>query len=170
MLNVILKANSLCAHGSLLSCLLLRLAHRVWLIWEWRPCFSVGLSAVSRFQLRRVVQVSHKSVSHLSVTKKSVLNHNNNYKSTSIYFRNARSTENLPGFHSVRSSCFPTSFRRLVVGFAFMVPDVTFNEAYISFIFTHPDWRRAGIATFMLYHLIQVAINSLINSLTCYNQ
>lgn len=37
-----------------------------------------------------------------------------------------------------------------------MVPDVKFNEAYISFIFTHPEWRRAGIAKFMLYHLIQV--------------
>lgn len=38
-----------------------------------------------------------------------------------------------------------------------MVPDVKFNEAYISFIFTHPEWRRAGIAKSMLYHLIQVS-------------
>lgn len=37
-----------------------------------------------------------------------------------------------------------------------MVPDVKYNEAYISFVFTHPEWRNAGIATFMLYHLIQV--------------
>jgi len=43
-----------------------------------------------------------------------------------------------------------------VVGFAFMVPDVAYNEAYISFIFTHPEWRRAGIGSFLLYHLIQV--------------
>ena len=43
-----------------------------------------------------------------------------------------------------------------MIGFAFLVPDVKFNEAYISFIFTHPEWRGAGIATFMLYHLIQV--------------
>jgi len=37
-----------------------------------------------------------------------------------------------------------------------MIPDVKYNEAYISFIFTHPEWRCAGIGTFMLYHLIQV--------------
>lgn len=49
------------------------------------------------------------------------------------------------------------SFRKIVIGFSFMVPDVKFNEAYISFIFTHPEWRRAGIAKFMLYHLIQVS-------------
>lgn len=47
-------------------------------------------------------------------------------------------------------------FRKVVIGFAFMVPDTKYNEAYISFIFTHPEWREAGIATFMLYHLIQV--------------
>ena len=41
-----------------------------------------------------------------------------------------------------------------------MVPDVKQNEAYISFIFTHPEWRRAGMATFMLYHLIQVSFNT----------
>lgn len=38
-----------------------------------------------------------------------------------------------------------------------MVPDVKYNEAYISFLFVHPEWRRAGIATFMIYHLIQVS-------------
>ena len=37
-----------------------------------------------------------------------------------------------------------------------MVPDVSYNEAYISYLFTHPDWRGAGIAKFMLYHLIMV--------------
>lgn len=46
-------------------------------------------------------------------------------------------------------------YRKLVIGFAFMVPDVKYNEAYISFIFTHPEWRGSGIACFMLYHLIQ---------------
>uniref|UniRef100_A0A1V1G5K8 Putative cysteine-rich protein 7 isoform B n=1 Tax=Reticulitermes speratus TaxID=60591 RepID=A0A1V1G5K8_9NEOP len=46
-------------------------------------------------------------------------------------------------------------YKKLVVGFAFMVPDVGLTEAYISFLFTRPEWRRAGIATFMLYHLIQ---------------
>lgn len=44
-----------------------------------------------------------------------------------------------------------------MIGFAFLVPDVKYNEAYISFLFTHPEWRGAGIATFMLYHLIQVS-------------
>lgn len=47
-------------------------------------------------------------------------------------------------------------YRKLVIGFAFMVPDVNYNESYISFLFTRPEWQRAGIATFMLYHLIQV--------------
>jgi len=48
--------------------------------------------------------------------------------------------------------------RKLVVGFAFMVPDVAYNEAYISFIFTHAEWRHAGIGSFLLYHLIQVSL------------
>lgn len=39
-----------------------------------------------------------------------------------------------------------------------MVPDVNYNESYISFLFTRPEWRRAGIATFMLYHLIQTCM------------
>jgi ribosomal protein S18 acetylase RimI-like enzyme len=39
-----------------------------------------------------------------------------------------------------------------------MVPDVKYNEAYISFLFVHPEWRRAGIATFMIYHLIQTCM------------
>lgn len=47
-----------------------------------------------------------------------------------------------------------------MVAFAFMVPDVKFNEAYISFIFTHPEWRGVGIAHFMLYHLIRVSHTS----------
>jgi predicted GNAT family acetyltransferase len=44
------------------------------------------------------------------------------------------------------------------VAFAFMIPDVSHSEAYISFVFTHPEWRRVGIAKFMLYHLCQVKI------------
>jgi len=47
-------------------------------------------------------------------------------------------------------------YGHLIIGFAFMVPDVSYNEAYISYLFTHPDWRGAGIAKFMLYHLIMV--------------
>lgn len=49
-------------------------------------------------------------------------------------------------------------YRKMVIGFGFMVPDVSFNEAYITFLFVHPDWRCAGIGTFMLYHLIQTCM------------
>lgn len=49
-------------------------------------------------------------------------------------------------------------YRKLVIGFAFMVPDVKYNEAYIPFIFTHPEWRQAGIGKFMIYHLIQTCM------------
>jgi len=46
-------------------------------------------------------------------------------------------------------------YRKVIVGFAFLVPHENQLEAYISFLFTHPEWRRAGIAKFMLYHLVQ---------------
>ncbi len=49
-------------------------------------------------------------------------------------------------------------YKKVVVGFGFMVPDVKYNEAYISFLLVHPEWRRAGIGTFMIYHLIQVGL------------
>lgn len=49
-------------------------------------------------------------------------------------------------------------YKKVVVGFGFMVPDVKFNEAYVSFLLVHPEWRRAGIGTFMIYHLIQVSL------------
>jgi GNAT superfamily N-acetyltransferase len=52
-------------------------------------------------------------------------------------------------------------YGHVIIGFAFMVPDVSYNEAYISYLFTHPEWRGAGIAKFMLYHLIQVSAESL---------
>ncbi len=29
-------------------------------------------------------------------------------------------------------------------------------QAYVTYIAVHPEWRGAGIATFMMYHLIQV--------------
>uniref|UniRef100_A0A0K2SZ14 CSRP2 binding protein [Gorilla gorilla] n=1 Tax=Lepeophtheirus salmonis TaxID=72036 RepID=A0A0K2SZ14_LEPSM len=54
-------------------------------------------------------------------------------------------------------------YRRIVIAFAFLVPDVSPTEAYISFIFTHPEWRRAGIGKFMLYHLIQVLMKNYTN-------
>ncbi len=63
-------------------------------------------------------------------------------------------------------------YRKLIVGFAFMVPNSTLNESYLSFIFVHPDWRNArpnenntqniddrcdiSIAQYMMYYLIQV--------------
>ncbi|KAJ8952846.1 hypothetical protein NQ314_007452 [Rhamnusium bicolor] len=47
---------------------------------------------------------------------------------------------------------------RLIVGFAFMVPDVKHTESYISFIFTRPGWRNCGIGKFMIYHLIQTSL------------
>ena len=46
-------------------------------------------------------------------------------------------------------------YRKVIVGFAFLVPHENQLEAYISFLFTHPEWRRAGVAKFMLYHLVQ---------------
>lgn len=49
-------------------------------------------------------------------------------------------------------------YKKLVIGFAVLVPDVGYNEAYISFFVTRPEWRRAGIGTFMLYHLIQTCM------------
>ncbi|XP_060715143.1 cysteine-rich protein 2-binding protein [Tachysurus vachellii] len=49
-------------------------------------------------------------------------------------------------------------YKKVVIGFGFMVPDVKYNEAYISFLLVHPEWRRAGIATFMIYHLIQTCM------------
>ncbi|XP_006822389.1 cysteine-rich protein 2-binding protein-like [Saccoglossus kowalevskii] len=49
-------------------------------------------------------------------------------------------------------------YRKVVIGFGFMVPDVKYNEAYISFLLVHPEWRNAGIGTFMVYHLIQTCM------------
>lgn len=49
-------------------------------------------------------------------------------------------------------------YKKFVIGFAFMVPDVNYNEAYISFVLVHPEWRRGGIGTYMIYHLIQTCM------------
>ena len=46
------------------------------------------------------------------------------------------------------------------LGFAFLLPNVSHTEAYISFVFTHPEWRGAGIGKFLIYHLIQVRIET----------
>ncbi|XP_011178675.2 cysteine-rich protein 2-binding protein [Zeugodacus cucurbitae] len=50
-------------------------------------------------------------------------------------------------------------YKKLVVGCGFLVPDVGFNEAYISFMAVRPNWQRCGIGTFMLYHLIQTCMS-----------
>lgn len=49
-------------------------------------------------------------------------------------------------------------YKKFVIGFGFMVPDVKYNEAYISFVLVHPEWRRGGIGTYMIYHLIQTCL------------
>ena len=49
-------------------------------------------------------------------------------------------------------------YGHLIVGCGFLTPDVKPCEAYISFLLVHPDFQRAGIATFMLYHLIQTCM------------
>lgn len=49
-------------------------------------------------------------------------------------------------------------YKKVVVGFGVMVPDVKYNQAYISFLLVHPEWRGAGIGTFMIYHLIQTCM------------
>ncbi|KAJ3102981.1 Cysteine-rich protein 2-binding protein [Physocladia obscura] len=41
-------------------------------------------------------------------------------------------------------------YKRIVIGCAFIMPD-----GYISYIMVRPGWQRAGIARFMLYHLLQ---------------
>uniref|UniRef100_UPI00358F1E8F cysteine-rich protein 2-binding protein isoform X2 n=1 Tax=Myxine glutinosa TaxID=7769 RepID=UPI00358F1E8F len=49
-------------------------------------------------------------------------------------------------------------YRRLVIGFGCLVPDVRPGEAYISFLLVHPEWRHVGIGTFMIYHLLQTCM------------
>ncbi|GFY48008.1 cysteine-rich protein 2-binding protein [Trichonephila inaurata madagascariensis] len=46
-------------------------------------------------------------------------------------------------------------YKKLIIGFAFLVPDVKYNEAYVTFIFCHPEWQRSGIGSSMLYYLVQ---------------
>lgn len=49
-------------------------------------------------------------------------------------------------------------YANLVIGCAFMTPDVKVNEAYISFLTVHPDFQHAHIGKVMLYHLIQACM------------
>lgn len=46
-------------------------------------------------------------------------------------------------------------YKKVVIGCAFIVPNINVNESYISFIVTRPGWQRSTVGTFMLYHLIQ---------------
>jgi len=46
-------------------------------------------------------------------------------------------------------------YKRMVVGFAFLTPNISHTEAYLTFLWTHPEWRRLGLATFFIYHLVQ---------------
>lgn len=50
-------------------------------------------------------------------------------------------------------------YRKLVVGCAFLVPDVGHNDAYVSFMAVRPGWQRAGIGSFMMYHLTQTCMS-----------
>ncbi|XP_050433412.1 uncharacterized protein LOC126841139 [Adelges cooleyi] len=68
-----------------------------------------------------------------------------------------------PGIDMTDSLLYPdfsvvALYKNLVVGFGFMVPDISTNENYITFLFTRPHWTNCGIATFMLYHLIQTCM------------
>jgi hypothetical protein len=67
-------------------------------------------------------------------------------------------------------------YRKLIVGFAFLVPNSSYKEAYLSFIFVHPDWRIArskhrvdesdqasercdlSIGQYMMFYLIKVSV------------
>ncbi|XP_038207812.1 cysteine-rich protein 2-binding protein [Zerene cesonia] len=65
-----------------------------------------------------------------------------------------------PGIDLTESLQYPefscvVTYRRVVVACAFLVPDAGAQRAYISFVLARPEWRRAGIASFMLYHLLQ---------------
>ncbi|CAF0807770.1 unnamed protein product [Brachionus calyciflorus] len=55
-------------------------------------------------------------------------------------------------------------YKKLIIGFAFLVPEPSHKEAYLSFILVHPDWRNVksqdkdknvSVAQYMLYYLIQ---------------
>ncbi|XP_072947619.1 cysteine-rich protein 2-binding protein [Epargyreus clarus] len=46
------------------------------------------------------------------------------------------------------------SYGRLAVGCAFLTAGA--RDAYVSFVLARPAWRRARLASFMLYHLLQV--------------
>ncbi|VVC44055.1 Acyl-CoA N-acyltransferase,GNAT domain [Cinara cedri] len=69
-----------------------------------------------------------------------------------------------PGIDLSESLLYPdfsviALYKNLIIGFGFMVPDISTNENYITFLFTRPYWTNCGIAKFMIYHLIQTCMN-----------
>jgi ribosomal protein S18 acetylase RimI-like enzyme len=42
-------------------------------------------------------------------------------------------------------------YKRLLIGCAFITTD-----GYITYVAVHPDWREAGVASFMLFHLVHM--------------
>jgi len=58
------------------------------------------------------------------------------------------------GLHFPDFSCVAL-YKKLCVGFGLVVPDCRWSESYLSHLAVHPAWRGSGLATFMLYHLIQ---------------
>ncbi|XP_039277872.1 cysteine-rich protein 2-binding protein [Nilaparvata lugens] len=68
-----------------------------------------------------------------------------------------------PGINVTDSLQYPdfscvALYKKLIVGFAFLEPDFSATETYLTFLFTRPQWRGAGIATFMIYHLINTCV------------
>ncbi|KAE8299927.1 Cysteine-rich protein 2-binding protein [Larimichthys crocea] len=57
-----------------------------------------------------------------------------------------------------RTSVWLSSIRKSWSALVSWCRIVKYNEAYISFLLVHPEWRRAGIGTFMIYHLIQTCM------------
>ena len=51
-------------------------------------------------------------------------------------------------------------YRKIIIGFAFIVPNSSIQEDYLSFIFVHPNWRQSGIAKYMLYRLANTNVKN----------
>ncbi|KAK9505304.1 hypothetical protein O3M35_009392 [Rhynocoris fuscipes] len=49
-------------------------------------------------------------------------------------------------------------YKRIIVGFGLMSPGEHLNDAYVSYLLVRPEWRKCGIATFILYHLTQTCM------------
>ena len=76
----------------------------------------------------------------------------NNFVSNFFWMVNLSENLEYPDFTCV------VLYGNLVIGCAFMTPDVKVNEAYISFLAVHPEFQRSSIGKLMLYHLIQTCM------------